>query len=63
MCAELSSYAKNLCNQYRNGTLTQTKLNLYRQVGKITQAEYDSILDTECPCGWIVPSSLAAPVE
>lgn len=62
MCAPLSAYAANLCNQYRNQTLTQAKLNLYRQIGKITQDEYDTILDVECPCGWIVPQALTAEV-
>lgn len=60
MCAELSAYAKNLCNQYRTGTLSLARLGLYHMYGKITQAEYDSIVDSECPCGWIVPQALTA---
>jgi hypothetical protein len=60
MCVQLSDYAANLCSQYRAGTLTEAKLARYKQVGKITQAEFDSILDVNCPCGWIEPAALTA---
>lgn len=59
MCAPLSSYASNLCAQYRAGTLTLAKLGKYLQVAKITQEEYDTIIDPECECGWIVPAARA----
>lgn len=59
MCAPLSSYASNLCNQYRTGAITLVKLGKYLQVAKISQDEYDTIIDPECDCGWIVPAARA----
>lgn len=65
MCATLTATAAALCDKYRAvpQQLTPARLSMYLAAGRISQAEYNSIIDLDCPCGWIEPATMAAPAE